>query len=82
MQLYDFIKCNSDQRKAMVWEHGQFVADRISGDYTVCLYHMGKFFAEIWYHVADNEIQTVRGFKSLAQLEPYLNLVDISEFKN
>ncbi|PSR56063.1 hypothetical protein AHMF7605_22455 [Adhaeribacter arboris] len=79
MELYDFNRGNYNQRAEMVWNKGEFLAARISGNYTLCLYHMGNFFAEIWYRVADNEVQGVRGFNSIICLEPYLNMVDLSD---
>ncbi|PSR54071.1 hypothetical protein AHMF7605_11340 [Adhaeribacter arboris] len=79
MELGDFNRATNPQRAALVWQRGTFLADRVSGGCTLCLYHMGPFFAEIWYRVVDNEIQGVRGFKSVTCLEPYWNLVDISD---
>ena len=79
MELYDFNRCNERQKTALVWAYGEFITVRIDGDCSVCLYHMEKFFAEVWYRVADNTTELVRGFKSNACLEPYLNLVDIRD---
>ena len=79
MHLYDFFGHNHTQRAAMVWAQGKFLTIRVSGEYSVCLYSMGEFFAEIWYRIVDNQVDFVRGFKSNALLEPYLELVDLSE---
>lgn len=79
MELYDFNRHNQEERTALVWQHGEFISVRVSGECTLCLYHMGKFFAEIWYREADNVIDLVRGFKSTSCLEPYINMVDLSD---
>ncbi|QNF32875.1 hypothetical protein HUW51_09070 [Adhaeribacter swui] len=79
MNLYDFFGNNHQQRASLVWEQGEFLTIRVSGEYSVCLYSMGNFFAEIWYRIVDNQVDFVRGFKSNALLEPYLELVDLSQ---
>lgn len=79
MELYDFNRYNLAQRAAIIWEKGQFLAFRHRGDCRIFLYAMGKFFAEVWYQSENNQIESVRGFKSTACLEPYLELVDLSE---
>ncbi|MDQ4140150.1 MAG: hypothetical protein M3142_06460 [Bacteroidota bacterium] len=79
MNHSDFNRGNHEQKAALVWLKGEFLADRITGEYCICLYSMGKFFAEIWYRLADNGIDQVKGFKNRALLEPYLELVDFAE---
>ncbi|KAA5539160.1 hypothetical protein [Adhaeribacter rhizoryzae] len=79
MELYDFNRYNMAHRAAAVWEKGHFLAVRQSGDCRICLYAMGKFFAEVWYQTDNNQIELVRGFKSIACLQPYLELVDLSD---
>ena len=78
MELNDFNRNNHVQRAATVFDHGQFLLMRSRIHYHVALYDMGKFFAEIWYNLETNSIELVRGFKSLTQLAPYLDTVDIS----
>jgi len=78
MDLEDFNQHTPEQRTALVWAEGTFLADRISENCTVCLYNMGKFFAEVWYRVADNKIQSVQGFNSNTVLELYVQMVDLS----
>lgn len=79
LSLYEFNRNNHEQRIALVWKHGNFLEVRQSRSYHIGLYSMGKFFAEIWYRPADNEIELVRGFNSKAMLEPYLDQVDLTD---
>lgn len=79
MTLSRFNQKSQAQRAALVWEQGKFITVRLRGSCNICLYCMGKFFAEIWYRVADNEVHAVRGFISKACLEPYLEMVDLSD---
>ncbi|PSR55906.1 hypothetical protein AHMF7605_21580 [Adhaeribacter arboris] len=79
MNLYYFHQLPSEDRATLVWEQGEFLTVRVSGNCNVCLYDMRKFFAEIWYRVEENEVEAVRGFTSNSCLEPYLNLVDLSD---
>jgi hypothetical protein len=43
------------------------------------LYHLGGFFAEVWYSPEDNQIALVYGFESRRLLEPYLDTIDLEE---
>jgi len=80
MDLYDFNRFNQEERKATVMDLGTFIAARLSCGCRMCLYAMGKFFAEVVYlgEEEDNQIILVRAFKSKFCLEPYLELVDLS----
>ena len=79
MNLYQFNFYSLDKRAEMVWKHGSFLAIRHDGGYSVVLYHMGEFFAEVWYSSANNQAHTVRGFKSRKLLEPYLELIRLED---
>jgi len=79
MDFYDFIRMDQEQREAAVWEQGTFIAVRISCGCSIVLYAMDKFFAEVVYLPDMNQVMLVRGFKSKSCLEPYLEMVDLSE---
>ena len=80
--LYDFNKHKLDGRAQMAWDHGTYIALRCEEPHSVALYHMGEFFAEVWYSPTDNKIIMVRGFKSRRLLEPYAEMVDLREILN
>ena len=82
MDIYDFIRLNPDQREALVWEKGTFLAVRYSSGASVCLYYMGKFYAEVVYLPDSNQVMLVRGFKSNSRLDPFLEMVDLSDIIN
>lgn len=79
MNHYQFNYHSLDKKAALVWEHGTFMAVRYDGGYSVVLYHLGEFLAEVWYRQEDNEIAMVHGFKSLKILDHYLKQIDIEE---
>ena len=62
-----------------MWERGTFIAVPIDGNHSIALYHMGEFWAEVWYDAEANNIALVRGFKSRALLDLYADMVDISQ---
>ncbi|PRY02947.1 hypothetical protein CLV24_14416 [Pontibacter ummariensis] len=79
MDLYEFNYFSKDERADLIWDLGSLIAIRYDGGYSVVLYHMGEFFAEVKYSAQHNHIVSVRGFKSKTYLEPYLEMVDLSE---
>ncbi|PVY38405.1 hypothetical protein C8E01_117105 [Pontibacter virosus] len=81
MNLYEFNSILSlNDRAQAVWDEGQFLSNRLDGEYKVCLYYMGDFFAEVWVSSCDSDssICHVRAFKSRRLLEPYLSPIDLS----
>ncbi len=55
-----------------IWDNGTYLAYcRDAGTYRN-LYHLGSFFAEVWYDPEANQISRIRTFTSRACLEPYL----------
>jgi len=81
MDLYDFNRLNQEEREAAVWEQGTLIAVRTSCGCSMVLYSMGKFFAEVVYLPDTNQVMLVRGFRSKSCLEPYLEMVDLSDIK-
>ncbi|QMU29077.1 hypothetical protein [Adhaeribacter radiodurans] len=79
MNLYEFFSNDHYRRAELAFTQGTLIVVRGSGAYRIYLYTIGKFFAEVWCRIEDNEVDLVRGFKSLDLLEPYLELIDLSE---
>ncbi|RDC66392.1 hypothetical protein [Adhaeribacter pallidiroseus] len=79
MNLADFKQKNLQQKTNLIWGQGDFLAIRYSHNCNVCLYSMGKFYAEIWYRLADNEIHAIKSFSCCSHLDSYLALIDLSE---
>ena len=79
INLYQFNGHKLDGRAQLAWDHGTYIAIRCDGEHTVALYHMGEFFAEVWYDPEKNEIIRVNGFKSRKLLEPYAQMVSLSD---
>ncbi len=66
-----------DTRAELVWQHGAFLTMRDERGCRMALYHMGAFFAEVWYSHTDNRILTIRGTRGRSCLEPYLERIDL-----
>lgn len=77
MDLQEFNFMPLDERAAIALKLGTFLGVRISEEYSLVLYHLGKFFCEVWYCAENNDIVLVHGFKSKTLLEPYLELIEL-----
>ena len=77
MDFYAFNCLPRDERAALVWQRGRFLAIRQEMGCSVALYHLGGFFAEVWYSPEDNQIALVHGFESRRLLEPYLEIINL-----
>lgn len=81
MELSEFNKETRTTKAALVWEKGQFLAIRVTARHNVVLYHMGSFFAEVWYDPDQVNISFIRGFNSTNCLESYLNMIQLPEME-
>jgi hypothetical protein len=77
MDVDEFHRRTVDERVRLVWEHGSFLCLRHAKRCSVMLYHMGGFFAEVWYLPQENRIDSICGFTGKACLEPYLEMIDL-----
>ncbi|RDV11928.1 hypothetical protein DXT99_23170 [Pontibacter diazotrophicus] len=80
MHLQEFNTLPLSERAASVWKRGTFLSTRTEGNYGLALYHMGRFFCEMWYDPAFNEIVLVQGFTSQWLPEPYLDTIELPQF--
>ena len=72
MSLYEFTALSSDQQLAIVWEQGQFLAQRDEAGQQIGLYTLCTFFVEVFYDPAVNEIVRHRIFVTHKLLLPYV----------
>jgi len=72
MDNYQFNLLTFNDQAGYTWEHGTYLATRLEGVNSINLYHVDKFFVEVWNNVGLIEIEKIRSFKSNMCLEPYL----------
>ena len=76
--LKEFNQLNQEQKVALVLDRGIFIQLRVNSNYSIVLYSLDGFFAEIWYKTASAKFFMVRGFSNQDMLEPYLEAIDLS----
>ena len=82
MDLYTFNQKTIKERSRIVSNHGQYLAVRVELTYSMLLFFVDKYFVEVWYDKQENEIFNVKAFKSPTRLDPYLDLIDLSNFSD
>ncbi|MCC9165213.1 hypothetical protein [Pontibacter harenae] len=82
MKLQEFNNYSIEERAEAIEALGTFLAVRTECDCSVCLFYMRDFFAEAWYDPENNEAILIRGFEGRILLEPYLEMIDVSELVN
>ena len=71
MTLLEFNALNLTEKAEAVWR-GTFLAEREAEGFTIQLYSLDSFYAELFYDPAANKITEFRAFTSRQQLGPYL----------
>jgi hypothetical protein len=79
MDFYEFNYLPGSDRAELVWQHGRLLTTRGHMGYTVVLYKMPEFFAEVWYSPEDNQIALVHGFNNPELIESYIESIDLEE---
>ena len=77
MILHEFNAMSLDEKASCIWQQGTFLSSRTEGDYSLMLYHMGRFFCEIGYYPGANKIVLVQAFTSHTLPESYLNTLEL-----
>ena len=77
MDNYEFNLLPLKEKAQYTWEHGTHLANRQEKSFAINLYHVDKFFVEVWYCPEEICINKIRSFKSRGCLEPYLELINV-----
>lgn len=73
MGLYQFNLLPESERFAALWQNGVYLDTRTANGYRVNLYALFSFYVEVFYNPTSNQVERLRSFTSVNQLEPYLN---------
>ncbi|PRY03634.1 hypothetical protein CLV24_14010 [Pontibacter ummariensis] len=79
MTLEDFNTDALDQRAKLVDRFRCYLSTRKEISYSIRLFHMGEFFAEVWLSHKNSKVVLVHGFDSKALLTPYLKLIQLTD---
>jgi hypothetical protein len=79
MQLKDF-KFETKLNKArLLISKGVYLTKRNNGEHEILLFHLGSFYAEMFFHVEQTDVGYIRCFESTDLLQPYLDRIDVSD---
>jgi len=77
MELYEFISLPIHDRANTIWRQGVYLCTRSTKSGFVNLYGIDSFYAEVYYHAINNEVEDIRSFRSVDCLDPYFHLIHI-----
>ena len=69
---------SEDQQTELDWIEGDYVADRQANDCSILIYQLYAFYVEVAYSGSINKFEIQRSFCSMAQLDCYLEDIDIT----
>lgn len=78
LTVNDFNALTDDGKAAAIWQ-GAFLADREEDTFTVQLYSLGSFYAEVFYDPKANSISHFQAFNSEELLVPYLAQIKFNQ---
>jgi hypothetical protein len=77
--LSEFLQLSFDQKCNWVVQHGDYIATHEANGLKVYLYSGSGYFMEIYYSPVQKKVQLVNAFDSRAGMEPYLEMISLSE---
>ena len=77
MGIYEFNQLSLDEQKELVWNDAVFLTNRIEQNIGLSLYKLFDFYTEVHLNNDTNEIEKVRAFRSIEQLDQYLDEINL-----
>ncbi len=78
MTLYQFIQLDQTKQTEMLHNEGVQIGERRDANHHIILYQIGGFYVEVFYNLQQTVFRRMRSFRSIGQLRPYLDKIDIS----
>ena len=78
MQLKEFCELEQIAQQEIVLDDGVYLSSRLYLDYTVLLFQLNSFYAELFYPKNKDKCVIIKGFEDTQELEPYLQRINIS----
>lgn len=75
--LYEFNILDENEKAQTIWDNGTFLTNKSDEEKAVNLYALGDFYVEVWYDKPHNRITQIRSFKTVNNLSPYLDDIDL-----
>ena len=79
MNLSSYKLLGESEQFEIIEQKGVFLAEREEGFYTIRLYQIDGFYAEIFCHSHFNVIVRTRAFASVRALQPYLKAINVAD---
>lgn len=77
MMLKHFQKLSERVQFRELLAKGVCIGERRYKEALVLLFHMNRFYAEVFFDARTNEVLTTRSFESTDELQPYLEQIDL-----
>lgn len=75
MNIHTFKLLSQEEQADLLWEEGVHIATRFTTFFTIALYQLEGFYAEVFFNELDNEIDRIRSFYTTDLLTPYLKQI-------
>lgn len=82
MNLPEFNTLPIQYQAQFTWDNGVFIASRQTEKHIVNLYHIKKFFVEVYFSIKSEGVDMICSFTNQEQLEPYLEQIDLKGYEN
>ena len=78
MKLYEFTLLTTNEQAQIIKLSATYITERKEERYTFKLYQIDDFYIEEKWYTAFNERREISCFTSVAKLQPYFEVIDIT----
>jgi len=77
--ISEFNELTLDEKAWYLWHGATFLHVYEKSRYRVNLFYLNDYYIELWYHMDGNKVDSIKAFKSLEFLEPFLENIQIDK---
>ena len=78
MTLQHYNAMNQEKQRWWVLHKGVYLTNRKTRDFTVFLFALEAFYIELYFYNANDLVFLIKSFEDTAELEPYLEDINLT----
>jgi len=82
MTLKQFRSSSKYVQQQMIKHQGAFLFERRSLDWNILLFQLESFYVEVYYERKSQQVELLKSFDDMDELDPYLRKIDVFDLIN
>ena len=79
VSISEFNSLTMDEKAWHLWHGACFLHVFEKDGYRINLFYLSNYYIELWYSISENKVETIRAFRSVRLLEPFLSNINLDK---